>query len=71
MKRVLMLTGDVNLMNVTDPRVPFARITDTLREADVLFGNLEACFYELPAGHAVEREGLWAPLASEIGRAHV
>ena len=39
MKSMLMLTGDVNLMNVTDPEVPFARIVDTLRRADVLFGN--------------------------------
>ena len=43
MKRTLMLTGDVNLMDVTDPEVPFARIKDTLRQADVLFGNLECC----------------------------
>ena len=64
MKRVLMLTGDVNLMNVTDPEVPFARVTDTLRQADVLFGNLECCFYEPAAGHSVEREGFYAPLAS-------
>src|SRR2546426_11429769 len=64
MKRVLMLTGDVNLMNVTDPQVPFARIKDTLRQADVLFGNLETCFYEPDAGHAVEREGFYAPLPS-------
>ncbi len=53
MKRTLMLTGDVNLMNVTDPQVPFARIKDTLRQADVLFGNLECCFYEPAAGHPV------------------
>jgi poly-gamma-glutamate synthesis protein (capsule biosynthesis protein) len=59
-----MLTGDVNLMNVTDPHVPFARIKDTLRQADVLFGNLECCFYEPAAGHALEREGFYAPLAS-------
>src|SRR5882762_813207 len=64
MRRVLMLTGDVNLMNVTDPQVPFARIKDTLRQADVLFGNLETCFYEPAAGHAIEREGFYAPLAS-------
>jgi poly-gamma-glutamate capsule biosynthesis protein CapA/YwtB (metallophosphatase superfamily) len=64
MRRTLMLTGDVNLMNVTDPAVPFARVTDTLRQADVLFGNLECCFYEPPAGHSVEREGFYAPLAS-------
>ncbi len=64
MKRVLMLTGDINLMNVTDPRVPFARVKDTLRQADVAFGNLECCFYEPAAGHALEREGFHAPLAS-------
>lgn len=59
-----MLTGDVNLMNVTDPQVPFARVRDTLRQADVLFGNLECCFYEPAAGHPVEREGFYAPLAA-------
>ena len=64
MKRMLMLTGDVNLMNVTDPQTPFAMIKDTLRHADVLFGNLETCFYEPAAGHAIEREGFYAPLAS-------
>jgi poly-gamma-glutamate capsule biosynthesis protein CapA/YwtB (metallophosphatase superfamily) len=64
MKRVLMLTGDINLMNVTDPQVPFARIKDTLGQADVLFGNLECCFYEPAPGHSVEREGFHAPLTS-------
>ena len=64
MKRTLMLTGDINLMNVIDPQVPFARIKDTLPQADVLFGNLECCFYEPPVGHSVEREGFYAPLAS-------
>jgi poly-gamma-glutamate capsule biosynthesis protein CapA/YwtB (metallophosphatase superfamily) len=64
MKRVLMLTGDVNLVNVTDSRVPFARIASTLQRADVLFGNLECCFYEPPGGHAPDREGFYAPLAS-------
>src|SRR2546425_1725864 len=64
MKRTLMLTGDINLMNVTDPQVPFARVKDTLRQADVLFGNLECCFYEPATGHPVELEGFYAPLAS-------
>src|SRR4029450_12850255 len=64
MRRVLMLTGDVNLMNVTDPKVPFARIGATLRRADVLFGHLEGCSHEPGAGHSVEREGFYAPLAS-------
>src|SRR5262245_12433077 len=64
MRRVLMLTGDVNLMNVTDPKVPFARIAETLRRADVLFGNLEFCFHEPGAGAAVAGDGFYAPLAS-------
>lgn len=64
MKRTLMLTGDVNLMNVTDPRTPFARVKDTLGQADVVFGNLECCFHEPAAGHSLEREGFLAPLAS-------
>src|SRR5215510_11197740 len=64
MKRTLMLTGDVNLMNVTDPEVPFARIGDTLRQADVLFGNLECCFHEPAGEHALEREGFYATRAS-------
>jgi len=62
--RALMLTGDINLVNVTDAAVPFARIRDTLARADVRFGNLECCFYEPARGHAVDREGFYAPLAS-------
>jgi poly-gamma-glutamate synthesis protein (capsule biosynthesis protein) len=64
MKRALMLTGDVNLMNITDPQVPFARVKDTLRQADVLFANLECCFYEPDAAHSLEREGFYAALGS-------
>ena len=37
MRTTLMLTGDINLMNVTDPRAPFARVTPTLKQADVRF----------------------------------
>jgi poly-gamma-glutamate synthesis protein (capsule biosynthesis protein) len=59
-----MLTGDVNLMSVTDPQRPFARVTETLRHADVLFGNLECCFYEPATEHSLEHEGFHAPLAS-------
>jgi len=39
----IILTGDVNLMNVADPAVPFRRIAGDLHSADVLFGNLECC----------------------------
>jgi hypothetical protein len=49
-----MLTGDVNLMNVVDPQVRFARVQETLRQADVLFGNLECCL----GGRGRDRQGL-------------
>ena len=42
----MVLTGDVNLRNVTDPNRPFALVADTLAGADVVFGNLEGCLYD-------------------------
>ena len=39
----LIITGDVNLMNVTDAQVPFRRVKDALRAADLVFSNLECC----------------------------
>src|SRR5215472_12120554 len=48
----MILTGDVNLMNVTDPKVPFARVGDELRKADVVFSNLECCLVVPPNGHS-------------------
>jgi poly-gamma-glutamate capsule biosynthesis protein CapA/YwtB (metallophosphatase superfamily) len=56
----MILTGDVNLMNVTDPRTPFARINDELRAADVIFSNLECCLVGKPAGHSSSNEGFFA-----------
>ncbi|HXF67959.1 MAG TPA: CapA family protein [Burkholderiales bacterium] len=67
MRRTLMLTGDVNLVNVADPEVPFARIAALLRGADALFGNLECCLYAPPREHPPEREGFYADPAA--GRA--
>src|SRR5262252_2223807 len=55
----MILTGDVNLMNVADPEVPFARVGAELRKADMVFGNLECCLAE-PAGHSVGNEGFFA-----------
>jgi poly-gamma-glutamate capsule biosynthesis protein CapA/YwtB (metallophosphatase superfamily) len=60
----VLLTGDVNLMNVVDPAAPFARIAGEFRSADLVFSNLECCFYEPEAGPAIEREGFFAPLAA-------
>ena len=46
MKHTMLLTGDVNLRNVTDPDRPFAHVAETLQGADVVFGNLEGCLYD-------------------------
>jgi poly-gamma-glutamate capsule biosynthesis protein CapA/YwtB (metallophosphatase superfamily) len=56
----MILVGDVNLMNVADPAVPFARVGGELRAADLVFANLECCLYAPPAGHTVEHEGFYA-----------
>ncbi len=64
MKQTLILTGDINLQGVSDPAIPFAKISDVTREADVLFGNLECCFYEKPDHDPAAREGFFAPPAA-------
>lgn len=60
MQHTLLLTGDINLMNVADPAIPFARVADELRRADIVFGNMECCLYDPPGGQAVENEGFFA-----------
>src|SRR5260370_7300680 len=56
----MILTGDVNLMNVTDPGVPFSLVQTEFRAADIIFCNLECCLYQPPSGHSVEHEGFYA-----------
>ena len=56
----MILTGDVNLMNVSDAAVPFALVRDEFHAADIVFCNLECCLYRPPGGHAVEHEGFFA-----------
>ncbi len=60
----IVLTGDVNLMNVTDPEVPFRRVAAEFRAADVVFSNMECCLYDPPHGHTVENEGFFASSAA-------
>ena len=72
MTGTLILTGDVNLMNVTDPAVPFARVQNDCNEATVLFGNLECCLYDPPGGHSFHNEGFFAapgPAGAALRRA--
>jgi poly-gamma-glutamate capsule biosynthesis protein CapA/YwtB (metallophosphatase superfamily) len=56
----LILTGDVNLMNVTDPAEPFRNVRDELHAADVVFGNLECCLHLPPSRHSQANEGFFA-----------
>jgi poly-gamma-glutamate synthesis protein (capsule biosynthesis protein) len=56
----IMLTGDVNLMNVTDPAVPFRRVAAEFRSTGIVFSNLECCLYDPPHGHSVDSEGFYA-----------
>lgn len=60
----LLLTGDVNLMNVADPKVPFRQVADALGAADLVFSNLECCLYAPAHGVSVDlgrtNEGFFA-----------
>ena len=56
----LILVGDVNLMNVDDPAMPFRRVAEAFAGADLVFGNLECLLYHPPEGHSVEQEGFFA-----------
>ena len=60
MPSTLILVGDVNLMNLDDPAVPFARIGGEFAAADAIFGNLECLLYDPPDGHSLEQEGFFA-----------
>lgn len=60
MPHTLLLTGDINLMNVTSPEVPLRLVAPLLQQADFVFGNLECCFYQPRGGRIVEHEGFYA-----------
>ena len=60
MASTLVLTGDVNLMNVADPEVPFRKIAGDLRAADVVFSNLECCLHLPSSDRATFTEGFFA-----------
>lgn len=56
----MILIGDVNLMNVADPTVPFSLVRDEFRAADIVFANLECCLCPPPAAHSLDHEGFFA-----------
>src|SRR5262249_42013827 len=56
----LILTGDVNLMTVTDAQVPFRRVKDILLSADLVFANLECCLSSRVNEASTHVEGFFA-----------
>jgi Bacterial capsule synthesis protein PGA_cap len=60
MTRQLILLGDINLIGVGDPAVPFACVKERLESAAARFANLECCLYAPPERHSLEREGFFA-----------
>jgi len=62
MRHNVILTGDINLMGVKDPAIPFAQVAERLNAADIVFSNLECCFYEPTLERSIEDEGFYASL---------
>ena len=60
----LTLLGDINLMGVTDPSRPFAQVGARMNAADVLFANLECCFFDNQSERSVHAEGFYADPAN-------
>jgi poly-gamma-glutamate synthesis protein (capsule biosynthesis protein) len=61
----IVLTGDINLMHVADPEVPFRKVRGYFEQADIVFSNFETCLYRPSAAHSVSNEGFHAD--PEIG----
>jgi hypothetical protein len=62
----MILTGDVNLMYVEHPSVPFGPVHDVFAEA-LVFSNLECCLYNPPARHLLRRGAAYWPTNHEAG----
>ena len=55
MRQTTILTGEINRKTVTDPTVPFGRVTTELGEADLVFANLECLLADPPAEYATNQ----------------
>jgi poly-gamma-glutamate capsule biosynthesis protein CapA/YwtB (metallophosphatase superfamily) len=56
----LLLTGDVNLMNIGEPAESFRKILGELHAADVVVGNLECCLHLPQPRRSHAAEGFFA-----------
>jgi len=57
----MIFSGDVNLLGLADPGVPFMHFEQAFKAADVVFCNLECCLYDPPGGGADDDEAFNAP----------
>lgn len=66
----LTLLGDINLIGVDNPALPFRKVAPTLKACDAVFANLECCLFDPTEKREMMRddqsgfEGLYAPPAS-------
>lgn len=58
MSQTLYLLGDINFRGVSDSSSLFDHVMEPVREADMVFANLECCLYEQPP-NAVETRGFY------------
>jgi hypothetical protein len=59
-KTNLLMTGDINLLDVEEPTEPFRKVTDSLIAADIVISNLE-CVLDTPKQtHSIQHEGFFA-----------
>lgn len=57
----ILFAGDINLVTVTDPKAPFAKVADIMKSsADARFANLENCFYQNPDRNLMPPDGFHA-----------
>ena len=61
------LLGDINLLGVDNPSVPFNKVAPALKSADAVFANLECCLFDPAAKRTMMRDdesgvdGLYVP----------
>jgi poly-gamma-glutamate capsule biosynthesis protein CapA/YwtB (metallophosphatase superfamily) len=59
-KTNLLMTGDINLLNVEEPTEPFRKVADSLGAADVVISNLECVLGTPEQAYSIQHEGFFA-----------
>ncbi|KAL7915553.1 PrpF domain-containing protein [Trichoderma velutinum] len=59
-KTHLLMTGDINLLNVEDSTEPFRRVVDSLSAADIVISNLECVLGTPEQAYSIQHEGFFA-----------